>query len=94
MSELGQKEIEQEQDAYDSEDDDLQTESATQTVTSPKVASYKDAILALEHVQLFLESSGHVSTSIEYIGPAIDAVVSLRTTSMRQQTMHDCFKSS
>ncbi len=91
MSLLGLNDTEQEQD--DSEDDDAeQTEQfpSNQSKTS-SITSYKDAINALEDIQLFLENKGQISTSIEHIGPAVDALVSLRTSSLTQPTMCDYF---
>ena len=55
----------------------------------PKIISYKEAIIALEDVQSFLESRGHASTSFTYVGPAVDAISSLNVTCMRQRSLHD-----
>ena len=59
-----------------------------------KITTFKDAIVALEDVQNFLESHGHMSTLMTYIGPAVDAITSLQIASMRQSTLYDYFEPS
>ncbi len=46
--------------------------------------SFKDAIVALEDIQNFLEGRGHLAASLTYIGPAVDAVAALQIASVRQ----------
>ena len=46
----------------------------------PKITSYKEAITALEDVQNFLENHDYISTSIAYIGSAVDAITSFKVT--------------
>ena len=58
-----------------------------------KMTTFKDAI-ALEDVQSFLESHGHMSTSMTYIWPAVNALTALQIASMRQSTLHDYFQPS
>ena len=58
----------------DSEFEEMQ-ESETEVdilteLPEAKITTFKDAIVALEDVQNFLESHGHMSTSMTYIGPA------------------------
>ena len=85
MSQLGQP---SDQTQVDEEaEDNIQSES----LPIPKITSYKEAIIALEDVQTFLESRGHLSTSITYIGPAVDAITSLKIISMSQHSLHDYF---
>ena len=55
------------------------------------ILSYKDAIQALEDVQHFLEDKGHIDTSMQLIGPAVDALVLLRTSTLQQSTLHAYF---
>ncbi len=50
--------------------------------------SFKDAILALEDVQNFLEDRGHHHL---LIGPAVDAVASLQVAAVKQRTLCDYF---
>ena len=59
-----------------------------------KITTFKDAIIALEDVQNFLESHVHMSTSMMYIGPAMDALTALQIASMRQCTLHGYFQLS
>ena len=73
---------------------DVQTESIKPHVPEAKITTFKDAIIALEDVQNFLESRGHISTSMTYIGPAVDTVTSLQIASMRQGTLHDYYTSN
>ena len=62
---------------------------------SEKITSFKDAIVALEDVQKFLENRGHMSTSLKYnIGPAVDELASLRATSLKQCTLDNYFTRS
>lgn len=61
---------------------------------SEKITSFKDAIVALEDVQKFLENRGHMSTSLKYIGPAVDVLASLRATSLKQCTLDNYFTRS
>ena len=78
MSQLGQP---SDQTQVDEEaEDNIQNES----LPIPKITSYKEAIIALEDVR-------HLSTSITYIGPAVDAITSLKVTSMSQRSLHDYF---
>ncbi len=68
---LGQ---EDEPAAEDDEEDSMETESGPPTTT---MKSFKDAIVALEDTQNFLEGRGHLAASLTYIGLAVDAVAAL-----------------
>ena len=85
MSQLGQPSDETQVD--EEAEDNIQSES----LPIPKITSYKEAIIALEDVQTFLESCGHLSTSITYIGHAVDAITSLKVTSMTTSLRTDSF---
>ena len=50
-----------------------------------KVKTYKETILALEDVQTFLESRGHLHDSSK-IGIAVDSLASLHLAPMTQKT--------
>ena len=91
ISQLGQptEDSEEMQESETEADVDVQTESL-----EAKITTLKDAIIALEDVQSFLESHGHMSTSMMYIGPAVDALTALHIASMRQSTLHDYFQPS
>ncbi len=82
MCQLGQ---EDEPAAEDDEEDSMKTESGPPTTT---MKSFKDAIVALEDIQNFLEGlgRGHLAASLIYIGPAVDAVAAL---SVRQRTLNE-----
>ena len=84
MSQLGQQEENKETE------DEVETESI-QLEEPNTITTFKDAIKAMEDIQDVLESRGHVSTSVTYIGPAIDAVATLQVTSMRQRTLDDYY---
>ena len=84
MSQLGQP---SDQTQVDEEaEDNIQSEF----LPVPKISLYKEAIITLEDVQTFLENCGHLSTSIT-CGPAVDAITSLKVTSMSQRSIHDYF---
>ena len=83
MCQLGQ---EDEPAAEDDEEDSMETESGPPTTT---MKSFKDAIVALEDIQNFLEGRGHLAASLTYIGPAVDAVAALQIASVRQQTLNE-----
>ena len=72
---------------------DMETESIQQQLDEVPntITTFKDAIKAMEDIQDFLKSRGHMSTSVTYIGPAIDAVASLQVISMRQRTLDDYY---
>ena len=70
-------------------DEEAEDNSRSESPPIPKIISYKEAIIALEDVQSFLESRGHSSTSFTYVGPAVDAISSLNVTCMRQRSLHD-----
>ena len=71
---------------------DIQTES----LASPEaqITTFKDVIIALENGRSFLEGHGHVSTSIVYIGSAVNALTVLKMASLRQSTLHNYFQLS
>ena len=54
----------------------------------PKLKTFKEAISALEDVQSFLEDRGHIGEAAA-IGSAVDSVVSLHISSMKQKTLQD-----
>jgi len=86
MSQLGQPDPSDETEVQENE------EAEEDILSEPlRITSYKEAINALEDVQNFLESQGHVSTSITYLGPAVDAITSLKVTSLSQRSLHDYF---
>ena len=93
---MGKKELRhenEEEERADSENDDqdsIDLPPSTNSRTS-SIKTYKDAITALEEVQHFLEDKGHINTSIQHIGPAVDALVSLQTSSLRQPTLFEYF---
>ena len=70
-------------------DEEAEDNSRSESPPISKITSYKEAIIALEDVQSFLESRGHASTSITYVRPAVDAISSLNVTCMRQPSLHD-----
>lgn len=83
MSQLGQQTEDSEEMQESETEVDVQTEYIElRHVPETKITTFKDAITALEDVQNFLESRGHISTSMTYIGPAVDAVTSLQIASM------------
>ena len=89
ISQLGQPTEDSEEMQESETEADVQTESL-----EAKITTFKDAIIALEDVQSFLESHGHMSTSMTYIEPAVDALTALQIASMRQSTLHDYFQPS
>ena len=70
-------------------DEEAEDNSRSESPPISKIISYKEAIIALEDVQSFLESRGHASTSFTYVGPVVDAISSLNVTCMRQRSLHD-----
>ena len=88
MSQLGHDHDIDEQEQEQDKEDDMQAESV---VPTPNITTFKDAIIALEDVQNFLENRGHASISMTHVGPAIDAVVSVQIKSMRQHTLQEYF---
>ena len=70
---------------YEETEEDSQSES----LPIPKITSYKEAIIALEDIQDFLETHRHEVTFFTYIGPAVDAITSIKVRSMRQRSLHD-----
>ena len=75
---LGQEESEPEEE--DREEEEQQP--------VPKLKTFKEAISALEDVQSFLEDRGHIGEAAA-IGSAVDSVVSLHISSMKQKTLQD-----
>ena len=77
------------------QESETETDVKTESLALPEanITTLKDAI-ALEDVQSFLESHGHMSTSMTYIWPAVDALTALQIASMRQNTLHDFFQPS
>ena len=55
-----------------------------------KVKSFKDATLALEDVNQFLENRGYIQAS-SMVGSVIDEVAGLKAASTKQITIHDFF---
>ena len=57
----------------------------------PKVKSFKEAIIALEDVNLFLEDRGYVKAS-DMVGSIIDEVACLKAVATKQTTLLDFFQ--
>ena len=55
-----------------------------------KVKSFKEAILALEDVNQFLENRGYIQAS-SMVGSVIDEVAGLKAASTKPTTIHDFF---
>lgn len=72
MSQLGQHREEME--------DEDNVESGSTSPSPVGISTYRDAILALEDVQAFLERHGHVSVSLSQVGPVVDTIASLQAT--------------
>ena len=89
MNELRHEDMEEEH--ADSENDDQDSFDLPSSNSTSSIKTYKDAITALEDIQCFLQDKGHINTSMQHIGPAVDALVSLRTSSLRQPTLCDYF---
>ena len=83
MSQLGQS-----NESLDNEDD-----NDNDSLPVSNITSFKEAIAALEDIQAYLESHGYPSTSVSYIGPAVDAIMEIKVNSTRQSTLHDYFAS-
>ena len=84
LSQLGQPDLsETQEEVNDKAEDDDQNDPI------PTITSYKEAITALKDAQNLLENHGHLSTSITHIGPAVDAITSLKVGSMSQWSLHD-----
>ena len=57
---------------------------------SPKVKSFKEAVVALEDVGQFLESCGHIQAHSMLVS-VIDKVAGLKAITSRQTTIHNFF---
>ena len=79
MKQLGQEDGGEKNE--DKEDDSVQ-------LPISKVKTYKEVILVLEDVQMFLESQGHLHDSAK-IGIAVDSLASLHLASMTRKTLHN-----
>ena len=81
ISQLGQPT----EDSEEMQESETEADVQTKSLAPPEamITTFKDAIIALEDVQSFLESHGHVSTSMMYIGHAINL---LQIASMREST--------
>ncbi len=73
-----------------SEESDEGEEEDTAQLTVSRVKTYKDAIVALEDVQTFLDSRGHLEDSAK-LGIALDSLATLHIASMKQKTLYDFF---
>ena len=84
------------EDSEEMQESETEANVQTESLALPeaKITTFKDAIIALEDVQSFLESHGHMSTSMTYIWPAVDALTALQIASMRQSTLNDYFQPS
>ena len=76
------KQLSQEDDGEENDEDE---EDDSMQVLVLKVKTYKEAILALEDVQTFLESRGHLH-DLAKIGIAVESLASLHLASMTQKT--------
>ena len=81
FEELGENDSEQEDDEVD-EDEPIEMDVEP---LGPKVKSFKEAILALEDVNHFLESHGFIQAS-SMVGSIVDEVAGLKAQSTTKQT--------
>ena len=81
FEELGENDSEQEDDEVD-EDEPIEMDVEP---LAPKVKSFKEAILALEDVNHFLESRGFIQAS-SMVGSIVDEVAGLKAQSTTKQT--------
>ena len=74
------------EDGGEENDEDVEDDSVQ--VPALKVKTYKEAILALEDVQTFLKSRGHLH-DLAKIGIGVDSLASLHLASMTQKTLNN-----
>ena len=87
FEQLGDEDQKQEGEDEIDEEDEIEMDVEP---PPPKVKNFKEAILALEDVNQFLESRGHIRIS-SMVGSVIDEVAGLKAVSTKQTTIHDFF---
>ena len=87
FEQLGDEDQQQEGEDEIDEEDEIEMDVEP---PPPKVKNFKEAILALEDVNQFLENRGHIRIS-SMVGSVIDEVAGLKAVSTKQTTIHDFF---
>ena len=72
------------------EDEETDDDTLIEEPTVLNTNSYKEAIVALENVQDFLQSRGHIQEAA-YITSTIEACVEMRVSECTQTSIHDYF---
>ena len=76
------------QEDQDEEESDNEQPSPEFEQPQSKIKSYKEAILSLEDIQLFLESRGCLQDAMQ-VGNFMDNLSAVQTATAKQTTLHD-----